>query len=66
MFRMVEVIGSSDRGFSEAVRLAVEGVIQSGEKAHFFEVIEQRGAVRDGKLKEFQVKVKVAVEDMTA
>jgi flavin-binding protein dodecin len=66
MFRMLEVIGSSETGFSEAVRQAVEGVIQSGAKAHFFEVVEQRGAVRDGKLKEFQVKVKVAVEDMTA
>ena len=36
--------------------------LRRGEKVHFFEVIEQRGAVREGKFKEFQVKLKVAVE----
>ena len=62
MLRMIEVIGSSEAGYSEAVRTAVQQLIDSGKKVHFFEVIEQRGAVRDGKFKEFQVKVKVAVE----
>ena len=59
---MLEIVGSSESGFSEAVKGAIEQVIQSGEKVHFFEVIEQRGAVRKGKFKEFQVKLKVAVE----
>ena len=62
MFKMIEIVGSSDTGFSEAVKEAVKQVISSGEKVHFFEVIEQRGAVRQGKFKEFQVKLKVAVE----
>jgi flavin-binding protein dodecin len=44
------------------VRAAVQQLIDSGEEVHFFEVIEQRGAVRDGQFKEFQAKVKVAVE----
>jgi flavin-binding protein dodecin len=62
MLRMIEVIGSSAAGYSEAVRGAIQALIDAGEKIHFFEVIEQRGAVREGQLKEFQVKVKVAVE----
>jgi flavin-binding protein dodecin len=62
MLRMIEVIGSSETGYSEAVREAVQALIDAGEKVHFFEVIEQRGAVREGRFKEFQVKVKVAVE----
>jgi flavin-binding protein dodecin len=62
MLRMIEVIGSSEEGYSEAVRAAIEGLISAGEKIHFFEIIEQRGAVREGKFKEFQVKIKVAVE----
>ncbi len=62
MLRMLEVIGSSEAGYSEAVREAVQRLIDAGEKVHFFEVVEQRGAVRNGRLKEFQVKVKVAVE----
>ncbi|OGD19848.1 MAG: hypothetical protein A2W03_08135 [Candidatus Aminicenantes bacterium RBG_16_63_16] len=62
MLRMIEVIGISEKGYSEAVQTAVEQLISAGERIHFFEVIEQRGAVREGKFKEFQVKIKVAVE----
>ncbi len=62
MLRMIEVIGASENGYSEAVKAAVQQLIDAGEKVHFFEVIEQRGAVREGRFKEFQVKVKVAVE----
>jgi len=63
MFKMIEVIESSDDGFSEAVKKAVQKLLDRGEKVHFFEVVEQRGAVRDGAFKEFQVKIRAAVED---
>lgn len=62
MFKMLEVVESSPEGFSEAAKTAVEKVIKSGEKVHFFEIVEQRGAVREGQFKEFQVKLKIAVE----
>jgi dodecin len=61
MFKMVEIIGSSSKGYSEAIREAVNQVCANGESAAWFEVLEQRGAIRDGQLKEFQVKLKVAV-----
>lgn len=62
MLRMIEVVGSSEVGYSEAVQDAIEKLVARGEKIHFFKVTEHRGAVRDGKLKEFQVIIKVAVE----
>jgi dodecin len=62
MLRMIEVIGSSEVSYSEAIKSAVQQLINAGEKVHFFEVIEQRGAVREGRFKEFQAKIKVAVE----
>lgn len=62
MFKMVEIIGTSEKGFSEAVKDAINRILDSGEKAHFFEIVEQRGALRGGKFKEFQVKMKVAIE----
>jgi flavin-binding protein dodecin len=61
MLQMLEVIGVSDRSHSEAVRQAIERLIASGEEVHFFEVIEQRGSVRNGKI-EFQAKIKAAVD----
>ncbi len=62
MLRMHEVVGTSKEGFSAAVRAAVEAVVRSGHKAHFFQVVEQRGSVRDGAIGEYQVVLKVAVE----
>lgn len=62
MLKMLEVVGISSVGFTEAVKEAIEKLIEAGEKVHWFEITEQRGAVKDGKLKEFQVKVKVGVE----
>lgn len=62
MYKVLEVVGRSTEGFSEAVKGAVNEVIKSGQKAHYFEVIEQRGLVKDGQFKEFQVIVKVGVE----
>jgi len=64
MFKMLEVVGSSQAGFSEAVKDAVEQVLEFGEKVHFFEVVEQRGAVRAGRFKEFQVKLKPSIKQL--
>ncbi|MBN1902393.1 dodecin domain-containing protein [Candidatus Sumerlaeota bacterium] len=62
MFKMIEVVGTSGEGFSEATKDAVNQIIDSGETVHFFEVVEERGSVRKGKFKEYQVKLKVALE----
>ena len=60
MFQMIEVIGVSNQGFREAVEKAVSDVAKTKSNIHFFEVVEQRGAVSGGKIREYQVKVKVA------
>ncbi len=62
MLQMLEVVGISSVGFSKAVQSAIEKLVADGRRVHFFEVVEQRGAVREGLVKEFQVKLKVAVE----
>ena len=62
MFKMVDVVGVSPAGFSEAVKDGVDKVLASGDQVHFFQVLEERGAVREGALKEFQVVIRVATE----
>ncbi len=62
MLKFIEVVGSSPLGYSQAVREAVEKLIAQGEVVHFFQVVEERGSVRDGEIKEFQIVLKVAVE----
>jgi len=61
MFRIVEIVGISKEGFSQAVQDAVGQVTAQGETPAWFEVAEQRGSIKEGQLDQFQVKLKVAV-----
>ncbi len=62
MLKMLEVVGTSPEGFSEAVQSAIDETAKTGAKIHFLQVLEERGSVRDGKIREFQVVLKIAVE----
>lgn len=62
MLQMIEVVGVSPVGFTEAVKNAVETLMGQGKVIHFFQVVEQRGSVRDNAIREFQVVVKIACE----
>lgn len=62
MLQMIEVVGVSPVGFTEAVTNAVATVAEQGKVIHFFQVVEQRGSVRDSSIREFQAVVKVACE----
>lgn len=57
MYKMIQVVGTSPKSFSAATESAIKGLHAQGKKIYWFEVVEQRGAVRDGKISEYQVKV---------
>lgn len=57
MYKMIQAVGTSPKSFSAAAESAIKGLHDQGEKIYWFEVVEQRGAVRDGKISEFQVKI---------
>ena len=59
VYDKIEVVGTSTQSLSDAVRNAVAGVEGVSEGYSWFEVVEQRGAVKEGKVAEFQVTVKV-------
>ena len=61
MIIMMEVVGISKAGYSEAVNSAVKKFIDDGYKIYWFEIVEQRGVAKGSDI-EYQVKVKVAVE----
>ena len=61
MINMMEVVGISNDGYSEAVNSVVKKLMDDGHKVYWFEIVEQRGAVKGSDI-EYQVKVKVAVE----
>jgi flavin-binding protein dodecin len=64
VYRKTELVGTSDVGFTEAVRSAVERAQKTLRNVSWFEVKEERGRITDGHL-EFQVTIEVgfALED---
>jgi flavin-binding protein dodecin len=59
IYKKVELVGSSPVGIEEAVKNAVEKAAQTLRNIRWFEVVETRGQVEDGKVAHWQVTVKV-------
>jgi flavin-binding protein dodecin len=59
VYKMTEIVGSSSKGFSEAVEAAVKRASKTLRNLGWFEVVEQRGLIKEGQVAEFQVTIKV-------
>ncbi|HVL86917.1 MAG TPA: dodecin [Candidatus Thermoplasmatota archaeon] len=59
-FKLIELVGTSNRSFADACSNAVRKASRTLHGLAWFEVVEQRGAIENGRVKEFQVKLKVA------
>lgn len=62
MFTMIEAVGISEKGLSEACAQAVEELHKLGHDVHFFEIVQQRGSVKSGKIQEYQVIIKAGIK----
>jgi dodecin len=67
-YKKIEVVGVSEESFAGATNHAVAKACQTLHNVDWFEVIEMRGLVEKGKVKEFQVTVKIGfrLEDQPA
>ena len=59
VYKKIEIVGTSPVSFAEATRAAIEEAARTVRNMSWFEVAEQRGSIRDGKVSEFQVTLKV-------
>lgn len=59
IYKKIEIVGTSPVSFAEATRAAVEEAAKTVRGMSWFEVAEQRGAVKDGKVLEFQVTIRI-------
>ncbi len=59
IYKKIEVVGTSPDSFAEAVKSAVKEAAKTVRKMSWFEVVEQRGAIKDGAVVEFQVTVRI-------
>ncbi|MDE2393955.1 MAG: dodecin domain-containing protein [Burkholderiales bacterium] len=58
-YKVVEIVGTSPLGSDDAIRGAIEKASKSVRHIDWFEVVETRGHVADGKVAHFQVTLKV-------
>ncbi len=65
VYKKIELVGTSENSVEEAIKAAVERASKTLKHLSWFEVKEIRGAIKDGKVSEFQVVVQVGfrVED---
>ncbi len=59
IFKITEVVGTSPVSFAEAVKAAVTEAAKTVRDMAWFEVVEERGRIADGKVQEFQVTIKI-------
>lgn len=58
VFKGITIVGTSNESFSDAIQAAVERAKTTLRALRWFEVREQRGALRDGQV-EYQVTLEV-------
>jgi len=59
VYKILELTGSSGTGIEDAVNTAIAKASQSVRNMQWFEVVETRGHIQDGKVAHWQVTVKV-------
>ena len=59
VYKILELTGSSTSGIEDAVQNAIAKASETIRNIHWFEVIETRGHVEDGKVKHWQVSMKI-------
>jgi flavin-binding protein dodecin len=59
VYKMVELVGSSSTGTDDAIRNAIEKASRTLRHIDWFQVLETRGNVVDGKIAHYQVTLKV-------
>jgi dodecin len=59
VYKIAELVGTSSKGFDEAVKEAVERASKTIRHMGWFQIVEQRGLIKEGQVAEFQVTLKV-------
>jgi len=60
-YQLLEIVGTSPISGDDAIRSGIEKATLTHHKLDWFQVIETRGQIRDGKVTQFQVIMKVGM-----
>lgn len=58
-YKKIELTGTSDQSLEVAVENAIKKASKTVDDMRWFEVVEERGTIEDGKVAQWQVVIKV-------
>ncbi len=65
VYRLIELVGSSEKSIEDAIETAIGRASTTLRHLRWFEVIQTRGHIEDGRVRHYQVTLRVgfAIED---
>ena len=58
-YKITELVGTSPTSYAEATKAAVAEAAKTLRNMDWFQVVEERGKIKDGAVAEFQVTIKI-------
>jgi flavin-binding protein dodecin len=58
-FKLIEIVGTSSKGYEDAIKNAIAQASKSLKAMSWFEVGQMRGGINNGQIQEYQVILKV-------
>ncbi len=59
VYKSLELTGSSTKSSDDAIRTAIERAAKTIHNMQWFEVVQTRGHIKDGKIAHWQVTIKI-------
>ena len=59
VYKLLEMVGTSTKSSDDAIQNAIARAAQTIRNLDWFEVIENRGHIKDGKIASYQVTLKI-------
>jgi flavin-binding protein dodecin len=59
VYKVIEIVGSSETSIDEAIKVAIAQANKTIRNMDWFEVIQTRGHIENGKVGHFQVTLKI-------
>ena len=58
-YKKIEIVGTSSESFTAAANNAVKKASASVHNLSWFEVVEERGSIKDGEINQYQVTLRI-------
>jgi flavin-binding protein dodecin len=67
IYKVIELVGSSETSIEDAIQTAIARASKTLKNLRWFQVVETRGQIQDGKVRHYQVTLKVGftLQDQT-